>query len=148
MKDAGAAVREAEARYRATIEQLLGAREELVDARVDEIWSKLYPADVVASTPPPPPLVGGIPARLRAAVPGLQVPITPPDLRRLLEADAEFVVEMMTPQQREALRAAEGLPAHDGVVWAGSPEHTEQLRREREEARQRYAREWGQLPNW
>jgi hypothetical protein len=82
----------------------VAAREDLVGARRDELYFRLYPHESAAFDPPTVSLVGGIPARLRSAVPGLSVPLGLRELRRLLEADAEFVATMRTPAQAEELR--------------------------------------------
>ena len=126
----------------------MAAREDLVGARHDELYFSLYPHESAASDPPTVSLVGGIPARLRSAVPGLSVPLGLLELRRLLEADAEFVAEMRTPTQAEELRDRDDVRHDREAVWVATDEGQAALRRDREEARQRYRDEWGMEPDW
>jgi hypothetical protein len=149
-RDAAAAVEEAAGEYRAAVDRLVQAREELVAARRDELWTKLFPDPSLQTEPPATALVGGAIARLRTVVPGLAVTIGVPELRRLLEADADFIARMLTPQQQEALRARDpDALRHDrDAIWTATEAGQEALRKERQEARERYRREWGQAPNW
>jgi hypothetical protein len=149
-KDAAQAVQEASAGYREAIDRLLAAREELVASRLDELYFKLYPSEAVASAPPQTPLVGGIIGRMREAVPGWQITLGVPELRRLLEADVEFVASMLTPAQQAALRERdpEAVRFDQEAIWTTTEAGQEALRRERQEARERYAREWGRQPGW
>jgi hypothetical protein len=50
----------------------------------------------------------------------------------------------MTRDQALELGIAD--PQQDAAIWTNTPE--EHLRRERQEARERYRREWGQDPGW
>jgi hypothetical protein len=67
---------------------------------------------------------------------------------RLLEAmrlDAAWLKTAATPEQH-ALMAGRDLRTPPGTAWAGSPEHQEQLRVERQRALERYRQEWGRDP--
>ena len=63
-----------------------------------------------------------------------------------LREDAKVLVEAMTVDQARELGLAN--TEKDGAVWVGTKEHEEQMRKERQEARERYRREWGQEPGW
>lgn len=52
----------------------------------------------------------------------------------------------MTRNQALKLGAAD--PQENAAVWMETQEGQEALCRERQEARERYAREWGQQPGW
>ena len=49
-------------------------------------------------------------------------------------------------KQQHALMAGRDLRTPPGTAWAGSPEHQEQLRVERQRALERYRQEWGRDP--
>ena len=63
---------------------------------------------------------------------------------RVLRSDADILATAMTREQALALGAAD--PQQDAAIWQGTPEHQEQMRKERQEARERYRREWGRYP--
>ncbi len=73
-----------------------------------------------------------------------------PELRRLLEGDADFLAELVTPEQKQALLARHPEPPrlNRDAVWIHTDDGQEALRREREEARERFRREWGREPGW
>ena len=148
VKDARADVEEAATEYIRAVDRLVAARDDLVGARRDELYFRLYPHESAASDPPTVSLAGGIRARLRTAVPGLSLAFGLPELRRLLEADAEFVAAMRTPAQAEALRDSDDVRHDREAIWAATEEGQAALRRDREEARQRYRDEWGMEPGW
>ena len=148
IRDAERESKEKRAAYTDAADRLMEAREELIVARRDELYFRLFPDASLASEPPALMLAGGAVARLRAA--GFSAAFGIQELRRLLEADAEFVASMMTGDQRQAIRAREPDPAPEPgeATWAGTPEHQEQVKRERREAREAYRREWGTWPAW
>ena len=148
VKDAREIVEEAVAEYRRAVDRLVAAREDVVGARKDELYFRLYPHESAGSDAPIVSLVGGVPARLRSAVPGLSLAFGVPELRRLLEADAEFVAAMRTPAQAEALRERGDVRHDREAIWAATEEGQAALRRDRQEARERYAREWGRYTDW
>jgi hypothetical protein len=149
-KDARAAVEEASAGYREAAEHLVQARAELEDARRDELYFKLYPHEATGSGQTQVPLLGGAVARMREAVPGWQVTLGVPELRRLLDADAQFLATMVTPQQAEVIRASdpEAVRLDREAFWQQTEAGQEALRRERQEVRDAYRREWGTNPGW
>ena len=65
---------------------------------------------------------------------------------RALRSDAEILASVMTREQALKLGAVD--PQPDAAIWQGTPEREEQMRKEREEARERYRREWGGNPDW
>ena len=148
VKDARAGVEEAAAEYRHAVDRLVTARDDLVGARRDELYFRLYPHESAGSEPPAVSLAGGITARLRSAIPGLSLAFGLPELRRLLEADAEFVAGMRTPAQAEALRDPDDVQHDREAIWVATEQGQAALRRDREEARQRYRDEWGMEPGW
>ncbi len=135
--------------YRVAIERLLSAREEVSAARRDEIWARLFPDGSARSEPPTAMVAGGVISRLRAAVPGLQVTFGMPELRRLLEADVEFVASAVTSDQKQALAARE--PAAKSSLTEAIRTQTEEgqevPRREQRERQEAYRREWGVYPS-
>ena len=148
IRDAEHESKEKRAAYADAADRLVEARDEFIVARRDEIYFQVFPDASLASEPPALMLAGGSVARLRAA--GLSVPFGMQELRRLLEADADFVSSMMTGDQRQALRAREPdpAPAPGDAMWNATPEYQEQVKRERREAREAYRREWGVWPDW
>jgi hypothetical protein len=78
----------------------------------------LYPDLTVTSEPPAAMLVGGIISRVRAAVPGLQITLGMPELRRLLEADADFAASAIAPDQKQVLAARDpATSAEAAAIW-------------------------------
>ena len=65
---------------------------------------------------------------------------------RVLRDDAAIVAEAMTRDQVLELGAA--VPQENAAVWTGTLEGQEALRREQQEAREQYQREWGRVPGW
>lgn len=149
VRDAAVAKSEAAANYLSAIDRLVEARETLLAARQDELYFALFPDSSVRSSAPTGMLVGGFVNRIRDVIPGLQVTFGVPALRRLLEADVEFAANVATPDQKHVLRERDPAAdaSADGAIWAESEEGQEQLRKERQEARERYFREWGRYPS-
>ena len=51
----------------------------------------------------------------------------------------------MKNDQARVLGASD--PTQDAAMWVGTPEHQEQARKERAEARERYRSMWGRYPD-
>ena len=117
-------------------------------ARRDELYFRLYPHASAASDPPTVSLVGGVTARLRSAVPGLSLALGLPELRRLLEADAEFVAAMRTPAQAEALRDRDDVRPDREAIWAATEEGQAALRAIVRRRGSADRDEWGMEPSW
>lgn len=130
-------------------DELLAARQALIDLRADEVLLRLF-GHQAASTPPGSP---GIPAgnlrQVRELV-GLQTPLDSEALRQVLSVDAEFLRNRLTQEQRQALKErGEVSPAlYEEATWWGSPEHKQQVREDENRRREAYRREWGQEPPW
>jgi hypothetical protein len=65
---------------------------------------------------------------------------------RVLRSDADYLAEAVTRDQ--ALELGIAGPQQDAAIWTNTPEGQEKLRRERQEARERFEREWGKVPGW
>jgi hypothetical protein len=125
-------VDEAQARYVAAVEQLAGARAEVVDLRASELWAKCYPDEAAGQMPASQHLALGqrklYPANLadRALDAGGVI--------ALLRADAEALARAMTTAQRVLVERLDPRTAFIGdTVWdvdrAGTRAHRyEQLR--------------------
>lgn len=145
IREADKATREARDRYAKAVEAAEQARADLVDCRASALWASLFPAEISNQTPD----VAALAANLRRPVEAeLQVANRLPAVGvfRVLRSDADILAEAMTRDQALALGAAH--PNEGGAVWAGTPEHEAQMKKERQEARERYRREWGQEPDW
>ncbi len=145
IREADKATTEARTRYDEAIEAAEKARGDLIDCRTAALWAALYPGELANQTPD----VSAIAANLRKPVESaLQVKNRLPadGVFRVLRSDAEILASAMTRDQALELGAAD--PSQDAAIWHGTPEHEEAMRKERQEARARYAREWGRYPDW
>ena len=125
-KTAGEDADRALERYVAAIDAVAAAREELVEARVTELWALLYPAAEAGAQPPTTALGAG--TRNRSQAVGLGLPAR--GVLDALRADADALRELASSDQRQALArpdAATPAPA----TWVGTPEHAERDRAEK-----------------
>jgi hypothetical protein len=149
VKDARRVADEALERYSRAAAELLDARMALMDARADEVRARLYP-DERAATPPGTAMIPAGRLRELREIVGLQAPLDPEALRRVLATDGEFLRSRLTQPQRQALKErGEVTPdPYEEAVWAGSEEWKKQVREDEERRREAYRREWGQEPPW
>ena len=140
--------RETEEHY-ARLIALIGEMEEtraaLAESRASELWVKFYPGELAASAPPAATLALGLRKPIETTL-GVTTRIAAEGVFAALRADADVRKTAMTSEQRLALGIAE--PERYAATWVGTPEDEEQQKRDLHEARERYAREWGQQPGW
>jgi len=104
-------------RYVQAINELETAREDLAAHRRASVWATLFPSEL-ASQQPPDSLAG---ARKRALVPlGVSAPVAPGRVFEALRADASYLAEACTPEQRLAIEGRDPRqPLNTG--WANDP---------------------------
>lgn len=140
--------REVDAAYQhmvALVDELQGAREELVTRRSVQLWTSLYPDPTAAHQPQFAMLVGGLAKPTRAAI-GVETRIDASRLLDLLRADAEHLRDAITAQQRAVLDGRDP-NRPDGAGWAETPEGAAADRAEKREKLEAYKREWGHYPS-
>ena len=137
-KTAGEEADRALKRYVAAIDGVAAAREELVEARVTELWALLYPAAEAGAEPPTTALGAG--SRKRSQGVGLGLPAR--GVLAALRADAEALRSVASEEQRRALARGE-TAAPKAATWAGTQEHAERDRAERQAILGRLRADWG-----
>lgn len=145
IREANKATTEARTRYQEALEAAEKARSDLVECRTAALWAALYPGEHATQLPD----VAAIVANLRKPVESvlqLKNRLPAEGVFPVLRSDAEILASVMTNDQARKLGAAD--PRQDAAIWHGTPEHEEQMKKERQEARDRYRREWGQEPGW
>jgi hypothetical protein len=144
-RDAGKATSEARSHYLAAVEALEHARGELLDCRLAERWALTYP-DHSANREPQwmSSLARNLTERLTRA--GISTSIDAAQLGRLLREDADALAEAFDPEQRAVVEPKSD--AATGAAWADSDEGRAAAREDKRKARERYEREWGQVPGW
>ena len=143
VREADKATEGAQARYAQALDAAERARGELIDCRAAALWASLFPGELANQAPD----VAAVAANLRKPVESvlqLKTRLAADGVFRVLRSDAGIRASAMTREQALALGAAD--PHQDAAIWQGTPEHQEQMRKERQEARERYRREWGQEP--
>jgi hypothetical protein len=146
IREADEVTREARDRYVKAIEEAEQARGELVDSRAATLWAAFYPGELANQSPGD---TSALALNLRRPVEGAFADHEPDHRHgvfRVLRTDANLLAEAMTQNQALELGAAD--PQENAAVWTGTPEGQEALRKERQEARERYRREWGTEPGW
>ena len=63
------------------------------------------------------------------------------------DAELSEALRLDPPAQAEALRSRDDVRHDREAIWAATEEGQAALRRDREEARERYRREWGRSPD-
>jgi len=145
VREADKATADARARYERALEDAEQARANLVAAREASLWASFFPGELMTQQPD----MAAIATNLRKPVEAaLQVTtrLAADGVFAVLRSDAGILATAMTREQALALGAAD--PHRDAAIWQGTPEHQEQMRKERQEARERYRREWGRSPDW
>jgi hypothetical protein len=144
-RDAGKATSEARSHYLAAVEALEHARGELLDCRLTELWALTYP-DHSANREPQwmSSLARNLTERLTRA--GISTSIDAAQLGRPLREDADALAEAFDPEQRAVVEPKSD--AATGAAWADSDEGRAAAREDKRKARERYEREWGQVPGW
>ena len=140
-READKAVQKARDRYTRAIEEAEEARAELIDSRAGALWARLYPGELANQAPGDTtalalnlrrPIEAALQIRTRLAAAGVF---------RVLRTDADYLAEAMTRNQALALGVAD--PAQDAAIWVNTPEGQDELRKERQKAREAYRRAWG-----
>ena len=143
VREADKATLKAQARYEEAIEEAERARGDLVDLRAAALWASLFPSELASQQAD----VGAVAANLRKPVESvlqLKTRLPADGVFRVLRSDAEILANAMTHDQALELGAAN--PQQNAALWVGTPEHQEQMRKERREALERFKREWGHYP--
>jgi hypothetical protein len=146
VREADKAVQAAHDRYTRAIKEAEGARDELIDCRVAALWASLYPGELANEAPGDTAAVALNLRRPIEAALQVKTRLAAVGVFQVLRTDADSLAEAMTRNQALALGIAD--PQDDAAIWTNTPEGQERLRRERQEARERFQREWGRVPGW
>jgi hypothetical protein len=141
IREADKGTREAHGRYTEALEAAEQARAELVDCRSAALWASLFPSELANQLPDTAAVAANLRKPVEAAL-QLKTRLPADGVFRVLRSDAEILAEAMTRDQALELGAAD--PHHDAAIWQGTPEHQKQMRKEREEARERLSARMGQ----
>ncbi len=145
VQEADKATNEARERYEKAIEEAEHARAELVDSRAASVWAALFPSDLATQAPDTAAIATNLRKPVEAA---LQVTtrLAAAGVFRALRSDAETLAKALTRDQAHELGVAN--PYTETAIWTQTEEGQEALRQERQEARERYEREWGKPAPW
>lgn len=146
VKDADKATAEAHERAIALVDELAAARTALVELRATAVWAALYPAEGATRGPREALIAGGMAKPTRETL-GVDHEVEHGRTLAALRADADYWRTAATPEQRKLL-GGDAKPKDGAVVWVDTDEGREQSRRELQERRDRYEREWGKPPPW
>jgi hypothetical protein len=128
------------------IEELALTREGLAELRSDAVWAATLPDPVASQTAQPELLAGGLRKPVESTI-GVSTQVSVARLWDALRADADLLKDAATPAQRALLQGRDGRkPA--ATAWFGTEEGAAQRKIDPKAARERYEREWGQLPSW
>lgn len=145
VQEADRAAQEKHARLVALIDELAEAREELADLRQAAVWASVYPDPAAGAQLPRALIAGGLAEPAHEAV-GMAVQLQAAAILKLLRADAAFLCNASTAQQRQA----QGLvPAPDfdlNATWLATPEGRAAEAKSNADARAQYKRIWGREP--
>jgi hypothetical protein len=86
-------------------------------------------------------VAGGVRRVLERA--GVQGQLHPERVWELLRADVEWLSTAVTAAQAEAL----GMRSEAAATWGGTPEAVEAERKEKQQRREAYRRDWGREPD-
>jgi hypothetical protein len=146
VKEADKAVETAHTRQRELIEELARTREGLAELRQSALWAATFPDPAASQTAQPELLAGGLRKPVEDAI-GITTQVNVARLWDALRADADLLKDAATPAQRALLEGRDGRkPA--GTTWFDTEEGAAQRKQDQTAARERYEREWGQLPSW
>lgn len=130
VKEADSYADEAHARYLELVDKLAEARADLFGLRRAAVWARLYPAEQSAREVPD-TFAGGLTRPLRAM--GLDALIAPDRVLDGLRADADYLRQAATPEQRFAIEGRD--PRHPpDTVWDRSEEGQQWQRDQRQRA--------------
>ncbi len=144
VQDADKATQKARERYTRALEDAEEARAELVDCRAAALWAAFYPSELANQAPGDTAAVALNLRRPIEAALQLTSRLAAAGVFRVLQSDAEVLAEAMTRDQALELGAAD--PHEGAAIWTNTPDGQEELRKERQEALERYRREWGHYP--
>lgn len=145
IREADKATTEARTRYEEAIAAAEKARSDLVECRTAALWAALYAGEHATQSLD----VAAIAANLQKPVESvlrIKNRLSAEGVFRVLRSDAEILATAMTNDQARELGVAD--PSQDAAIWHGTPEDAAALKKEREEARERFRREWGREPGW
>ena len=135
---------EAHRRYHDAIAELEDARTEFAENRQSALWARLFPDAIANNAPNMMVLATGLRKPVERTL-GLTTQVQADAVLRALREDADVLVQAMTADQararpRQRGTGRRGLGRNEGARGAGAEG--------RQEARERYRREWGQEPGW
>jgi hypothetical protein len=110
------------------------------------LWSALYPdATAGVEAPQHHMLAGGLRRPLEQTL-GITHQLQANRVIDALRADADWVKDAATPEQRALLEGRNPKRPNSDATWAGTPEAIEQERAEKQAALARYREMWGRDP--
>jgi hypothetical protein len=130
VKEADSYADEARRRYLELIDQLADARADLAAKRSAAVWARLYPGEL-AGRGPADTFAGGRRVPLQAM--GLSANVEPGRVLDGLRADAEWLYQAATPEQRFAIEGRDPRTPPD-TVWDRSDEGQQWQRDQRQRA--------------
>lgn len=133
VKEADSYASEAHARYLELVDQLADARADLFAKRSAAMWARLYPGEL-AGRGPADTFAGGRRVPLQAM--GLNANVEPGRVLDRLRADADWLYQAATPEQRFAIEGRHPRTPPD-TVWDRSDEGQQWQRDQRQRALQR-----------
>ena len=118
VKDADSHADDAHRRYLDLIDQLAEARAELAASRRSTVWARLYP-NREAGTEPPDQLAGGRRQPLEAM--GLTASVAPNRVLDALKADADWLRQAATPEQKALMGEGRDPRKPPATEWSDTP---------------------------
>ena len=131
VKDADSHADEAHRRYRDLIDQAAEARAELFAMRRAAVWARLYPGEQ-AGRETPDTFCGGRAKPLRAM--GLEATVAPHRVLAAMRADADWLREAATPEQKALIGEGRDPRQPPATVWDRTDEGQQWQRDERQRA--------------
>lgn len=144
VQEADRHVQAAHGRLGELVDQLQAARSDLAELRAASVWAAVYPSEAAMRTAPHTLLAGGQPKALSRL--GLTAQVNVDRLWEVLRADADWLRDVASPEQRAAMQSRTPRDQPDGAVWGDTPEGREGDRAEKKAALQRYREIWGREP--
>jgi len=134
-------------RMLAIIDELEVSRAMLIECRTEATWARCYPDASASGKTPTATIARGLAAPVTDLLGLRPAPqLIAARLLDLFRRDAALLADAMTPAQREHLGGDDAKPKD--VVWVDTDEGREQSRRDLQERRDHYQREWGQPAPW
>ena len=131
IKEADGHADDAHARYLDLIDQLADARVDLFQLRRATVWARIYPGEQAAREVPD-TLAGGQRRPLQAM--GLSAPVPPGRVLEALKADADWLRQAATPEQKALIGEGRDPRKPPATVWDRSDEGQQWQRDERQRA--------------